>query len=182
MNNGDTTGTPQAQPNVHDMLAQAHDSAKALFDQTGTAMRRMETIKGELTKLAKLGDTVTPEEVIESAGEIISKGVDPMEMANVLADMPQGGVALATWVQQHLQQQQQLAQALEQQHALARHEMGASALRMMAGHHGELAGAPPHAAFAPQAPAPASAAPSADDDSQASASANALGATSGSIH
>lgn len=164
-----------APPNIHDMLTQAHDSAQALFNQTSVASQRIGTIQGQLAKLAKLGDTVTPENVIESAGEIVAGGVDPMEMANTLADMPQGGVALSAWVQQHLAQQNALAQQLAQHHALARHELGASAMRMMAGHHGDLAGAPPHPDFAPEgAPAP--------DDALSTPSTNPLGATSGSIH
>lgn len=178
MANIDPTGGAQA-PNIHDALSSAHDTAQALFKHTSMLTKRMEGVGQELNKLTKLGDTVTPEDVIEGVGNLVAKGSDPMQMTNVLADMPQGGVALASWVQQHAQQQAQVTQQFEMQHKLAQHELGASALRALAGHTGVLPGASPHEAFAPPGVAP-----TAGDASTAAPAPvpNALGAIPGSIH
>lgn len=182
MANVDPTGNASVAgaqaPNIHDMLTGAHDSAQALFQHTSMLTKRMEGVGQELDKLVKLGDTVTPEDVIEGVGTLVAKGSDPMQMAGVLADMPAGGAALSAWVKQHAQQQAMVTQQFAQQHALAQHELGVSALRSLAGHHGELPGAMAHPAFAaPAPPAPGG------DPAPMPATDNPLGASApGSIH
>lgn len=116
-------------------LAKSHDMAKAMFDNTSRALAHIQMMSQELTSLSKLGDTVTPDDVIETAGNIVGKGsFSPMEAATVLSDMPDGGQALAGWVSQHLAQNQATMAQVQQAHAMARHEMGASGLRLLAAH------------------------------------------------
>ena len=126
-------------------LSQAHDMARSRFLKTGQVMDRVDKIRTELTTLAKLGDTVTPEDVIKGAGKLVASGMDPMQMASLLADMPtNGGVALANWVAQHAQAMTQKEAQFGQVHAQARHESGVAALRLLAGHtHASLSGATP---------------------------------------
>ena len=142
------------QPNIHDMLTQAHTTAQGMFKHTSDLIRQVDGIGAEIYKLAKMGDNVTAEDVIEAMGTLVAQGNDPMQMASTLADMPQGGVALASWVQQHAQQYENVKQHVEAMHAMARHELGTSALRVMAGHHGELVGAQAHPEFASPAVQP----------------------------
>lgn len=136
------TGAPASDSGIHDALLEAHDSAKSLFDHASMMQKRMETVTQELNSLAKMGASVTSEDVISGVGKLVAAGSDPMKMAGVLADMPDGGEALQAWVAQHAQQQQQVQQHYQQLHVIAQHEMGASALRALAGHLGGLPGLP----------------------------------------
>lgn len=150
MANGLGVNAPGANP--IDMVKQAHDTARAMFNRTSEAMKHLGTISAKLGDLAKLGDVVTPEEVLKAAGELVAGGTfTPHEAAVTLADMPDNGVALGGWVQQHLANTQELGQKLGQMHALARHELGASGMRLLAMHAGleVQAGQPPGGAGTP---------------------------------
>lgn len=123
-------------PNPHiDPLTTTHDQAKAKFDQSNQAMQQLSAVRGELDKLAKLGDTVTSEDVIQGAGSLVAAGLDPHSLAALLADMPTGGGnALAGWITQHdavvTQREQQVAQV----HATNRHQMGVAAIHGLIAH------------------------------------------------
>lgn len=141
-------GTP---PDIGAALEKAHSMAKAMYKQTAKASAHLRSMNKALSGLAKMGDMVTPEEVVEAAGELVATGThSPTEMATVLADMPQGGQALAAWIDQHLENNENMLGQLAQMHKLAQHEMGASALRLLLW---EGKNAPPNAAAEPQGPA-----------------------------
>lgn len=128
----------------------AHGQAAAQVGKLKQATAMAGHISGELDTLAAMGDQVTPEDVIKGAGVLVGHGADPMQMATLLADMPQGGEALASWLQQHAQQLQQTTAGLQQQLAVARHTAGVAALHGIAMHHiGQQFGA-----VAPPAPQP----------------------------
>jgi hypothetical protein len=93
-------------------------------------------MRREMDGLTKLGDTVTPEDVISAAGRVVGHGVDAKGMATILADMPpMGGQGLAGWLMMHDQaitQQEAHAETLQ---AILQHRMGQAALRAIAGLH-----------------------------------------------
>lgn len=117
-------------------MQSSQDQAKALFQQTGKAMTHIQLMNQQLASLAKLGDTVTPEDVIKSAGDMVASGsFSPNEAASILSDMPTNGAGIAQWVSGHLQQNEQVMEQVAKQHAIAQHEVGASALRTLVAHH-----------------------------------------------
>lgn len=140
--------SPAPRPSISDALGAAHSSAAALFASTAKATAQASSIRNELAELSRLGDSVTPEDVIEGAAKLVGEGLDPMQMAGVLANMPTASGALAPWVEQHLQAMDAHLPQLAQTHAVARHELGMSALRGIVGHAvgGQAAGPPPSSA------------------------------------
>jgi hypothetical protein len=123
---------PTAPPDPLGMLTAAHNQAKAMFDHTTELYGKLTPIQSGLEELVKLGDTISPEDVIGQAGKIVAAGgSSPHEMAVILTDMPQAGPSLAQWVGAKLQGVQAQERQLQMGHALARHEMGASAMRLL---------------------------------------------------
>lgn len=144
-----------------------HDMTRSKYDKLAEAKGLLEKVKKELLPLAKMGDTVSQDDVIHAAGKLVGHGLGAGAVAGILADMPQDGQPLAAWVAQHLMGIQQREQQLAPILTGTQHELGVHALQLLAAHsiHGGPA-VPPQEAQA--APSPA-AAPAAD--------ANALGAT-----
>lgn len=123
--------------NIMSAMQKAHEMAQGMFQHTGQTMRQLATIQTELAGLSKLGDTVTTEDVVKTAGNLVAhEAIPPLEMAGDLATMPKGGEALAGWVADHLASAQANLAQVAQSHAIARHELGTSALRTLALDHG----------------------------------------------
>lgn len=122
------------------VLAHQHDSAKAQYDKLKAVMAKSAAVRSELDTLAKLGDQVGPEDVIQGAGRLVAAGLDPHALAGLLADMPtNGGAALSQWVQMHDQGAREGEAQMAPQLAQARHAMGLSALRLMSATHPSFA-------------------------------------------
>lgn len=148
-----TQPTAQAAPPLHVAMGAQHEQAAAQFSKMNEVKSQLDATTGALARLAKMGNAVTAEDVIKTAGDLVATGhAEPLKMAGLLADMPQGGgQALAAWVGQHVQQMGAIETQFNQAHAVARHEMGLSAIRSMAAH--AVAGGPAAgAAEAAQAP------------------------------
>lgn len=126
---------PAAHAPMADTIAQAHAAATAQVKQLSTQRQMMDHLRTELGSLAGLGDAVTPEDVIKGAGMLVGHGADPMKLASLLTNMPQGGEAISGWVQQHLQVINQNEAGLDQQLAAARHSAGVAALHHLAMNH-----------------------------------------------
>ena len=137
--------TPPPVTSVIQHMQKMHDLAGGLFSRTSEGMAHVNQMQAQLSSLAKLGDAVLPEDVIKTTGKLIASGsFTPQQAASVLSDMPQGGMALANWIQTHLVQTNQVAQQMQITHAIARHELGVSAIRALqaqSGQQGPLNGA-----------------------------------------
>ena len=119
-------------------MSALHDMTRARYDKLATAKSLLAKVRAELTPLAKMGDTVVQEDVINAAGKLVSHGLGAATVAGLLADMPPDGQALAAWVAQHMvglqQREAQLAPVLTQtQHSLGVHAMQLLAANSMAG-------------------------------------------------
>lgn len=143
---------PMAPPDAHAPLQQtvqdAHQQAAAKVGKIRQAQQMVGKMLGTMDGLSKLGDLVTPEDVMKGAGEIVGHGGDPMQIAGLLADMPQGGEAIAQWLSGNVEKLQGAKANLDQAMAGAQHEAGVAALHSIAMHHiGQAygAGAPPAA-------------------------------------
>lgn len=115
-------------------LAEAHATAKAQFGKLAEARSMLDQAKTQLGDLTRLGDMITPEDVIKAAGRLVASGLSPMAMAKLLSDMPEKGDQLQAWLGQHVQdlaqREQQLDPVLEQM----RHSLGVAAMRSLVGH------------------------------------------------
>jgi len=139
-------------------LSAAHDQASAQYTKLVEAQTKLDHIRSGLAELARLGDTISTDDVVKEAGKLVASGVSPMELAELLADMPPGGPGLAAWVSQHATSAAMNEAKLGQMVQMSRHQMGTKALQLLAG----------HAAFSPaQAPLPAMTGPLAPEASNA---------------
>lgn len=134
-------GSPQMAPSPPGIaqhlptLDSAHEQAKGNFASTSATMERVDKLRSTLDSLTKLGDSVTPEEIIEASGKLVAQGEDPNMLATLLADMPQGGgEALNAWLQQHAAQLTQVEARVGQSHAIAQHQLGVTAMHNLAAH------------------------------------------------
>ena len=122
---------PSSSPTPPVSAADAHEQAKAHYAKTTAADSMLNSVRAELDKLTSLGDTVTSEDVIQAAGRLVAAGLTPMAMAGLLADMPEGGQALANWVAVHDQDVTQREAQLAPVHALVRHQVGVTGLHSL---------------------------------------------------
>lgn len=131
------TGAPapqaQAAPQHADdaVMQQGFSQAKARFAQTGKALAMVNNYMGTLQKLASMGDAVTEEDIVGGVEQLVSHGGDPMQLAGLLADMPQGGGAINAWLSQHMQQLSQMQQQISAAHEQTRHGVATGALHML---------------------------------------------------
>lgn len=133
---------PFAHSPLEATMQKAHSAASAQVTKLTEARNIQDHMRTTIEGLAGMGDSVTPEDVIKGAGSIVSKGGDAMALAGLLADMPQGGQALSSWLAQNESKLQASEQQLNQQLALARHDAGSAALHLIAMQHiGERFGA-----------------------------------------
>lgn len=110
-----------------------HSYNKIIYQKLVQADRMLGVLRGELDKLALMGDTVAPEDVIASAGRVVGHGVPARELATLLADMPsQAGQGLSAWVAQQDQALTMQEAHVAQMREIAQHRMGVSAVREMA--------------------------------------------------
>jgi len=148
----DTPMQPPAAPHLQ-ALDQIHSANKAQFDKLDSSKQTLERVRVQLDQLAKLGDSVTTEDIVKAGGGLVAAGLTPKAVAGLMATLPPGGgQALAGWVQQHEQMLEQQEQQNQQLHQLAAHQMGASAIHALASHAHEAQGAKAQAQ-APQAKA-----------------------------
>lgn len=121
----------------------AHDSARAQFDKLSDTSHKMAIVGQGLAQLAKLGNLVDPEDVIRESAKLVASGIDPHQLAGMLAQMPQvGGEPLQAWLMTQAralaQAQAQIAPVYEE----ARHQLAGAALGVLMGQHMELPGQP----------------------------------------
>jgi len=150
---------PPAAPHLQ-ALDQIHSANKAQFDKLDSSRQTLERVRAQLDQLAKLGDSVTAEDIIKAGGGLVAAGLTPKAVAGLMATLPPGGgQALAGWVDQQEQQLVMQEQQNKQMHQLAAHQMGASAIHALASHAHEAQGAKaqapaPQAATAKPGPGP----------------------------
>lgn len=131
-------------------------ATKAQWNKVRGVLSVTTMAKEELGELQKLGPTVGAEDVIESAGRIVGNGMSPQEMAAELANLPQGGQAIAGWL---ADTETKLGGQQTQLEAIAeglRHQMAVQATHVLLAHdmHAKAQAAPmggPLAAGSPQA-------------------------------
>lgn len=113
-------------------VGMAHTTAKAQYQKLAESSSRLDDVRQQLDRLQGMGDAVEQDDVIKAAGLLVGKGLSPMAMAGLLADMPEGGEALTAWVAQQAQQVTQREQQLAPLKSGARQALGSAALHSLA--------------------------------------------------
>lgn len=125
-----------------DILQSTHDNTAERFSRLKGARTMLDTVRRALEGLADLGDIVKPEDVVKTAGNLVSEGLGPLPLAKLLADMPEGGQSLQNWINSHLQnidqREAQLAPVLE----ATRHAQAVQAMRLLMGYAAKIPGSP----------------------------------------
>lgn len=115
-------------------LQMAHGQIKSNYGKIKDMSVLLGHIRTEMDNLAQMGDAVSVDDVVKSAGRLVAHGVTPMGMATILAEMPPGGEALRQWIAE----KDLMIGQREQEAKLAlgglRHELGTTSLRLLAGH------------------------------------------------
>jgi len=159
-------GTMPAPEEEPPSLERDFTQAKARFEALAKAKGNLDVIDAELEKLIAMGDAVTQEDVVKAAGKLVAHGIEVKAVANLLAEMPtENGDLLADWLKANEKTLRDTQEMVMPQYLVAKHEMGVSALRMLAqesmkggttaGMPGELApavattGAPPNPLMSP---------------------------------
>ncbi len=117
-----------------DQLAAQHEQVKSQFEKLSQEHTQLQHVRVELDSLSKLGDMVSPEDVIKGAGNLVARGASPLEMAKLLSDLPEAGPQIQSWLQTHEQVLAQHEAALAPILAAGRHELATSAMRVLVGH------------------------------------------------
>jgi hypothetical protein len=144
-------------------LDQEHSQASAQHSKISDVGKMLDATRREMDALAAMGDAVTPADVIAGAGKLVAAGADPKALSAMMAGdpasglppMPSGGEALAAWVKQQDQFVQQKEQQFQPVVAQTRHQMGVSALTLLAAHHHDEHGSGGPATGLATSPAPA---------------------------
>jgi hypothetical protein len=117
---------------VHDNMKQA----QAAYKQGTRAQEVLDHVRQELDDLMDMGDAIRPEDVITSAGTLVSKGLGAQQLAELLSTMPtMGGQGLASWVRMHDLTIRNAEAQLAQENNLTRHQMTVAAFKSLAAHH-----------------------------------------------
>lgn len=118
------------------MFSQVHQDARNRFDKLGEIQNKISKSQQELSQLLGLGELLEPDDIVKSSAKLVAHGVEPHIVATWLADMPQAsGEPLVGWLQTHLGQLNQAAQALAPMREQARHHLGMTALAALASEH-----------------------------------------------
>lgn len=117
-------------------LMAAHDSARAQYDKITSEVSKLRLARDELAGLGKLGTLVDQDDVIKASSKLVAGGIDPHQLAGLLADMPQApGEPLQTWLQSHAQAINGMLGQIAPLQEAARHQLANSALGVLLAHH-----------------------------------------------
>lgn len=116
--------------------------------QAGQLLNKTQSI---LQSLAKLGDTVTPADVVKGSEQLVAGGLDPMGIAGMLSEMPGKPDQIAQWIAGHLQDVGKRQEQLARTRTAVGYELGVQSLKSIQQAFGSKGGA---SATSPTAPAP----------------------------
>lgn len=142
-------GAPPPSP-MAQHFGDAASAAAAQYAQVKEAVVHVAAVRKELDGLVALHDTITSDDVVKAASAITGSGaMSAAEVATLLAEMPEGGEALASWVSDKDQSVSQMETQLEQAISISRHRMGVTALKQLMAHGAENQSAAPSMATNP---------------------------------
>lgn len=140
---------PQAAPaEAPQTLESFAEGLGAKYEKLMQAGEMLSRVRESMDALVALQDVVTPEDVIDQAGKLVSAGLDSSSVVAILAEMPDNSEALQAWVQTQNANVQEREAQLEEVTRDIRHQMGVVGLKMVL-----KTGAASPGEASPQAPA-----------------------------
>ncbi len=122
------------------------DAAADRFAKLREAKKQIDSVMGVFGGLSQLADTVTTKDVVKGCGDIVAAGVPAVQMATILADMPEKSPELQAWVADEFKKAQEAEAKIDEGLAITRHGLITSALHTLIAHSAEsqaLLNAPP---------------------------------------
>lgn len=138
-------GAPSAMPQGAPPAEAPQTNLLSEYQKLRQAGAMLGAVRQGLDKLTSLADTVTPQDVVTEAGKLVALGLDPVQIAGMLADMPQEGDLLVEWIAQQDGGIRQRQQQLDQMTQAVRHDLGVESMRGLMAHHFANAMPPPSA-------------------------------------
>jgi hypothetical protein len=116
-----------------DEMDEISGQLQAKYSKLMTARDTLDAVQEQMDGLVEKYDTVSPEDVVTSAGKLVAVGLPAEEMAGLLADMPDNAQALQDWVGQHAKDVVERSAQVDAMLLETRHQMGVVGLKQLAG-------------------------------------------------
>lgn len=113
------------------------DQAAARFDKMKEAKQQIDAVLDAFGHLTDLQDTVQVRDVVKACAGIVAAGVPAVQMATILADMPEQPGQLQAWVKDEFDKAQQAEKTIDHGLQVTRHGLLTSALEHLIGHSAE---------------------------------------------
>ncbi len=113
------------------------DTAAAQFKTIKESKSQIDSVMTEFQKLTELQDTVTSKDVVKGCAGIVAAGVPAIQMASILADMPEQGQELQAWVKKEFDLAVQADQKVVQTMEYLRHQMISAGFQTLIAHSAE---------------------------------------------
>ena len=144
-NEASTSGASPPGPSITDAFKAHLESTQAQYNKVSGASKSFATIRAGLDSIAKLGEAITSDDVVEEMGKLVGAGIAPEGLIAMIAGdpasgvppMPESGQALAAWVQALEQKFQAQEQQVKSAHSMAAHQLGATGAQGLLLHHME---------------------------------------------
>lgn len=113
------------------------DSAEARFDKMKEADSQIKAVIQAFGGMMNLADTVTTKDVVGACADIVAAGIPAVQMATILANMPEQPQQLQAWIKHEFEQAQTADQKIQQGLAITRHQMISAGLNSLIAHSAE---------------------------------------------
>ncbi len=113
------------------------DAAAERFAKLREAKAQIDSVMGVFGGLSQLADTVTTKDVVKGCADIVAAGVPAVQMATILADMPEKAPELQAWVADEFEKAQAAEAKIDEGLAITRHGLITSALHTLIAHSAE---------------------------------------------
>lgn len=128
---------PRAQTEMMKHYSGHQDAAAERYSKMREAKAQIDAVMNVFGRLSQLGDTVSTKDVIKGCGDIVAAGVPAVQMATILADMPEKAPELQAWVSDEFKKAQSAEKQIDEGLNVTRHGLISSALYNLVAHSAE---------------------------------------------
>ena len=137
---GATPSLSMAPPGLGEMqqhFTSQEDKMAQQYGKMKQAVGALQVMRNAWDKLAALGDTITPDAVVDVAGDMVAGGIPAVRLAGLLADMPEQPAQLQQWVAQQSQELAPKEAQAQKTLVAARYSLGHAAMQSLMSHSAE---------------------------------------------
>lgn len=113
------------------------DNVQASYDKLKSGQAMLGKVRNGLDGLMKLGDTVSTEDVVKTAGNLVAAGLTPEGMATLLSEMPEKSEQLQEWIAQHDQDVNKRMADIDKMTDQYRHQLGVEGMQRLLANSGQ---------------------------------------------